>query len=84
MKNTKNHIITLYSHMTLTSEAHFFNCLMRGLLQQHLKTTKVRFHQTQPIQTHFYFLGQVGDLTWLCEVLVTPQTVVTTDNEPGG
>jgi len=23
-------------------------------------------------------------LTWLCEVLVTPHTVVTTDREPGG
>lgn len=23
-------------------------------------------------------------LTWLWEVLVTPQTVVTTDNDPGG
>lgn len=29
-------------------------------------------------------IQQVWDLTWLCDVLVTPHTVVTTDNEPGG
>lgn len=29
-------------------------------------------------------LSEVWDLTWLCDVLVTPHTVVTTDSEPGG
>lgn len=29
-------------------------------------------------------LSGVWDLTWLCDVLVTPHTVVTTDSEPGG
>lgn len=29
-------------------------------------------------------LGEVQALTWLWDVLVTPQTVVTTEREPGG
>lgn len=30
------------------------------------------------------WLGAVQALTWLWDVLVTPQTVVTTEREPGG
>lgn len=51
-------------------------------------TSQIRVSQFScPIrcsQTHVYSVRQVWDLTWLCDVLVTPHTVVTTDNEPGG
>lgn len=57
---------------------------MGNLLQKHFKVTEMRSYQMRSTQTHFDSVGQVWDLTWLCDVLVTPQTVVTTDNEPGG